>query len=86
MPEGLIEIALCALIGLAAFLVVAWDIATGHIAYMDGICLALISLALGVFFLFNVRMAWRSGELKNMLASWKKRKKNGSAGSSSQAA
>ena len=72
MWESAVELGICLLIGAAGLAVVAWEIATGNIAYLDGIALALISLVLGGFFLFDVFWSYRSGELKEMLTSMKK--------------
>ena len=65
--ESLIELAVCLLIGLASLAVVAWLALTGRLAYLDGISLALISLALGGFFLYDVFAAYRGGEVDEML-------------------
>jgi len=67
MWESIVEVGLCLLIGAIALVVVAWEVATGNIAYLDGIALSLISLTLGGFFLFDVFWAYRSGELKELL-------------------
>ena len=62
MRESLIELGLCLLIGLLSLVAVVWVIVTGRIAYLDGISLALISLTIAVFFLFNVVISYRRGE------------------------
>jgi hypothetical protein len=67
MLESIVELGFCLLLGAIALAVVAWEIATGNIAYLDGIALSLISLTLGGFFLFDVFWAYRSGELKELL-------------------
>jgi len=67
MWESIVELGLCLLIGAIALAVVAWEVATGNIAYLDGIALSLISLTLGGFFLFDVLWSYRSGELKGLL-------------------
>ncbi|HLW78094.1 MAG TPA: hypothetical protein VKU44_00710 [Terriglobia bacterium] len=81
MLEAVIELGLCLLLGLASLLVVVWDVASGRIVYLDGITLALLSLTLGGFFMFNVFWSWRSSELKTLLAEM--RKGSGSSDSSS---
>ncbi|HEV2494553.1 MAG TPA: hypothetical protein VG204_15935 [Terriglobia bacterium] len=68
LRECLLELTLCLLVGLASLLVVVWDVATGRIAYLDGIALALLSLTIGGFFMFNVLWSWRTSELKALLA------------------
>jgi len=72
MWESIIELVICLVIGAIALAVVAWEIATGRIAYLDGISLSLISLTLGGFFLFDVFWSYRSGELKEVLSSIRK--------------
>jgi hypothetical protein len=67
MWETVAELGICLLIGAIALAVVAWEIATGNIAYLDGIALSLISLTLGGFFLFDVLWSYRRGELKELL-------------------
>jgi len=67
MWESIVELGVCLVIGAVALAVVVWEIATGNIAYLDGISLALISLTLGGFFLFDVLWSYRSGELKELL-------------------
>ena len=81
MREAIIELALCLLLGLASLAVVVWDVATGRIFYLDGITLAILSLTLGGFFLFNVFWSWRTSELKALLEEM--RKGSGSPESSS---
>jgi len=68
LRECLLELILCLLVGLASLLVVVWDVATGRIAYLDGIAVALLSLTIGAFFMFNVAWSWRTSELKTLLA------------------
>ena len=65
--ESFIELGVCLLIGLASLAVVVWLCLRGSLAYLDGISLALISLALGGFFLYDVFAAYRSGELDEIL-------------------
>jgi len=67
MRESIIELGFCLLAGAVALAVVVWEIASGNIAYLDGIALSLISLTLGGFFLFDVFWAYRGGELKEFL-------------------
>jgi hypothetical protein len=67
MWESIAELGFCLLVGAIALAVVVWEIATGNIAYLDGISLSLISLTLCGFFLFNVFWSYRSGELKELL-------------------
>lgn len=67
MSERLIEVAICLFIGLASLAVVVWLASTGRLAYLDGISLALISLVIGGFFLFDVLAAYRAGELDEIL-------------------
>jgi hypothetical protein len=67
MSERLIEVAICLFIGLASLAVVVWLALTGLLAYLDGISLALISLVIGGFFMFDVLVAYRSGELDEIL-------------------
>ena len=50
MIEPLLWLVLCALVGLLCLAVVVWVVATGRIAYLDGLSLALISLAVGAIF------------------------------------
>ncbi|MGO9272295.1 MAG: hypothetical protein ACLQOO_19040 [Terriglobia bacterium] len=67
MWESIAELGFCLLVGAIALAVVVWEIATGNIAYLDGISLSLISLTLGGFFLFDVFWSYRSGEIKELL-------------------
>ena len=76
MWESIVELGVCLLIGVVALAVVVWEIATGRIAYLDGISLSLISLTLGGFFLFDVFWSYHTGELKDLL---KKRQEAGSS-------
>jgi len=69
---SVLELGVCLVLGLASLAVVAWVVATGWIAYLDGIALALISLTLGAFFLFNLAWSWRSGELQALLKALRK--------------
>jgi ABC-type enterobactin transport system permease subunit len=67
MIEPLLWLALCALVGLLCLAVVVWVVATGRIAYLDGLSLALISLAVGAIFLSIVGWSYRSSEIKEIL-------------------
>ena len=67
MTEGLIELGVSVLIAVASLACVAWIVASGQIAYMDGIAFALIALTIGVFFLFSVYWSYRTSELKSLL-------------------
>ena len=78
MSERLVDMAICVLIGFTSLAVVVWLALTGRLAYLDGISLALISLLIGAFFLFDVFAAYRSGELDELLG---RRKEAVSAGS-----
>lgn len=84
MRESILELALCFLIGLASFAVVVWDVATGRIAYLDGITVALLGLTVGAFFMFVVFWSWRSSELKALLAELRKPKESGADAASSK--
>ena len=68
----LLELSICLVLGLASLAVVAWVVATGWIAYLDGIALALIGLTLGAFFLFNLAWSWHTGELQALLKELRK--------------
>jgi hypothetical protein len=80
MSERLVEVAICLLIGLASLAVVVWLAFTGRLAYLDGISLALISLVIGGFFLFDVFVAYRSGELNEILGRRKAAASTGDSG------
>ena len=67
MIEPLLWLAVCLLLGLLCLGVVVWVAATGRIAYLDGLSLALISLAVGAIFLSVVGWSYRVGELKEIL-------------------
>ena len=67
MIEPLLWLALCALVGLLCLAVVIWVVATGRIDYLDGLSLALISLAVGAIFLSMVGWSYRTSELKEIL-------------------
>src|SRR5947199_1514138 len=69
---SLLELGICLVLGLASLAVVAWVVATGWIAYLDGIALALIGLTLGAFFLFNLAWSWHTGELQALLKELRK--------------
>ena len=78
MLESVIELVLCLLFGLACLAVVVWDVASGRIAYLDGITLAILSLTLGGFFMFNVAWSWRTSELHELLDGLRKGSDRGS--------
>lgn len=84
MRESILELALCLLIGLASLAVVVWDVATGRIVYLDGITVALLSLTVGGFFMFDVFWSWRSSELKVLLAEMRKPKESGAGAASAK--
>lgn len=84
MRESILELALCLLIGLASLAVVVWDVATGRIVYLDGITVALLSLTVGGFFMFDVFWSWRSSELKALLAGLRKPKESGAGAASAK--
>ena len=68
----LLELSICLVLGLASLAVVAWVVATGWIAYLDGIALALIGLTLGAFFLFDLAWSLHTGELEALLKELRK--------------
>ena len=68
----LLDLGICLVLGLASLAVVVWVVATGWIAYLDGIALALIGLTLGAFFLFNLAWSWHTGELQALLKELRK--------------
>jgi hypothetical protein len=74
MIEPLIWLVVCLLVGVLSVAVVVWVVATGRIAYLDGLSLGLISLAVGVIFLSMVGWSYRSSELKEILNSLRKDK------------
>jgi ABC-type enterobactin transport system permease subunit len=74
MIEPLLWLVACALVGLLCLAVVVWVVATGRAAYLDGLSLALISLAVGAIFLSMVGWSYRSSELKEILNSLRKDK------------
>jgi hypothetical protein len=74
MREAIIELAICLVLGVLSLAVVAWDLLSGQIAYLDGIALAIIVLTLGVFLLFNVLWSYRTGELRQILQELRKSK------------
>lgn len=78
MVESVIELVLCLLVGLASLAVVVWDVASGRVAYLDGITLAILSLTLGGFFLFNVAWSWRTSELRTLLDGLRKGRESSS--------
>jgi hypothetical protein len=69
MIEPLIWLAVCLLVGLLSVAVAVWIVATGRIAYLDGLSLALISLAIGAIFLSMVGWSYRTSELKEIVNS-----------------
>jgi hypothetical protein len=74
MIEPLLWLVACALVGLLCLAVVVWVVATGRAAYLDGLSLGLISLAVGVIFLSMVGWSYRRSELKEILNSLRKDK------------
>jgi hypothetical protein len=74
MIEPLLWLVACALVGLLCLAVVVWIVATGRAAYLDGLSLGLISLAVGAIFLSMVGWSYRSSELKEILNSLHKGK------------
>ena len=74
MIEPLLWQVACALVGLLCLAVVVWVVATGRAAYLDGLSLGLISLAVGAIFLSMVGWSYRSSELKGILNSLRKDK------------
>ncbi len=74
MIEPLIWLVVCALVGLLSFAVVVWVVVTGRIAYLDGLSLALIGLAVGAIFLSVVGWSYRTSELKEILKSLRRGK------------
>jgi hypothetical protein len=67
MIEPLLWLAACLVLGLVCLAVAVWVAATGRIAYLDGLSLALISLAVGAIFLSLVGWSYRAGELKEIM-------------------
>ena len=67
-----LELGICLVLGLASLAVVAWVVATGWIAYLDGIAPALIGLTLGAFFLFDLAWSLHTGELEALLKELRK--------------
>jgi len=74
MIELLLWLVFSALLGLLCLAVVVWVVATGRIAYLDGLSLAFISLAIGVIFLSVVGRSYRTSELGGILKSLRKDK------------
>jgi UPF0716 family protein affecting phage T7 exclusion len=74
MIEPLLWLVVCALLGVLCLAVVVWVVVTGRIAYLDGLSLALISLAVGFIFLSMVGWSYRAGELKEILKSLRRGK------------
>jgi hypothetical protein len=71
MIEPLLWLAVCLLLGLLCLAVAIWTVVTGRIAYLDGLSLALISLAVGAIFLSVVGWSYRASELKAILKALK---------------
>ncbi len=74
MMEPLLLLAISLLIGLASLAVAVWLVVTGRVAYLDGLSLALICLAVGAVFLSMVGWSYHTSELKAILESLRKRK------------
>ncbi len=72
MIETAFLLAFCLLMGLLSLVVVVWLIVTGRIFGLDGLSFALISLTLGVFFMFNVAWSMHTGELQEVLKHFRK--------------
>ena len=72
MLETAFLLAFCLLMGLLCLAVVVWLIVTGRVFGLDGLSLALISLTLGVFFMFNVAWSRHVGELQEVLKHFRK--------------
>ncbi len=79
MNEIVVELTICLCVGLLCLAVVAWDVASGRIVYLDGIALAIIVLTIGLFFLFNVFWSYRTGELAQLWKDLRKPKATDSA-------
>jgi len=73
-------------VGLLCLAVVVWVVATGRIAYLDGLSLALISLAVGAIFLSMVGWSYRASELKEILKSLRRGGTNAPGDSPQQSA
>ena len=74
MIELLLWLVFSALLGLLCLAVVVWVVATGRIAYLDGLSLAFFSLAVGAIFLSMVGWSYRTSELSEILKSLHKGK------------
>jgi len=86
MNEVVVELTICLCVGLLSLAVVAWDVASGRIVYLDGIALAIIVLTIGLFFLFNVFWSYRTGELAQLWKDLRKPKATDSGHSTPPAA
>ena len=74
MIEALLWLVVCASVGLLCLALAVWVVATDRIAYLDGLSLALISLAVGAIFFSIVAWSYRSSELREILKSLQKGK------------
>ena len=81
MIESLIWLVVCLLVGLLSVAVAVWLVVTGRVAYLDGLSLALISLAVGGIFLSIVGWSYHSSELKALLKSLRSSRNDASGGS-----
>jgi hypothetical protein len=72
MLMDLMGLAICALMALLAFGVVAWEAATGRFLTMDGLWLTLIALALGMVFGGNIVWSIYTGDLQKILSRHRK--------------
>ena len=77
MIEPLLLLGACLLLGLVCLSTAVWIVVTGRIAYLDGLSLALISLAVGAIFLSVFGWSFHSGELKEILNARSRSKKQG---------
>lgn len=67
MVETVLLLAFSLLMGLASLAICAWLVVSGNLFSMDGLALALISLTLGGFFMFNVAWSIHTGEFQEVL-------------------
>jgi membrane protein implicated in regulation of membrane protease activity len=86
MIEPLLWLLVSALLGLLCLAVVVWVVVTGRIAYLDGLSLALISLAVGAIFLSMLGWSYRSSELKELLKSLRSGRNDAPGDSTQQSA
>lgn len=84
MIEPLLWLGCCVLLGLLCLGLVVWIAITGRIAHLDGLSLALISLAVGAIFLSVVGWSYHTGELKEILKFLGRGKHEGPGGNSTQ--